>query len=89
METPTYNLSDVALNYKHHIHFSEDRNSKEYALDKCMKILGLIAQVKDRMEVVKRYSGTNDTRFITYGKTISRLKKYYNYALSNVVKFDF
>lgn len=85
--------------FQSHLYF--DENSKEYALDECMKILGLIARVKDRnndiIEMSRKFYGctekgvrTTESEFDRYEKNkliINRLQRYYNNKITNLVKF--
>ena len=89
-------------NYQKHLYFEKRTQSKEYALDKCIKVLALIAKLKDRNERIRNYGETYygksangnayapESEYIKYVKNIEiikRLKSYYNYCLSNLKNF--
>lgn len=89
-------------NYHKHLYFEERPKSKEYQLDKCIKVLAMIAKLKDRNDRIRNFGETYygksangnvyapESEYIKYTKnieTIKRLKSYYNYCLTNVNKF--
>jgi hypothetical protein len=88
--------------FQKHLYFEKYPNSKEFQLDKCNKILEMIAKLKDRnvsiYEVSKQFHGTDsqgrikttEPEFIKFqrnAETISRLESYYNNCLSKLTKF--
>lgn len=94
----TKNLS----NYYKHLHFENRPDSKEYALNRCIEVLGMIAIVKDRNLTIEQLSaelyGKSDTgniitsereykRYQWNKKVIERLKRIYNYRLSLLLPF--
>lgn len=79
-------------NYQKHLYFENDVNSKEYQLNKCIVVLGLIAKVKDRLNRKQSYgfSFNDETRTeeIKHNlRLIRRLFSYYNYCLTKVKTF--
>lgn len=89
--------------YKNHLYFENNKDSKEYQLNKCISILGIISIVKDRNETIKEFCKevygldangkvltTPDylERYNHNLDVINRLKKYYNYCLNKVEKFN-
>jgi len=90
--------------FKKHLYFESRPNSLEYKLDRCMKVLGMIAQLRDRNSHIESHSikmyGRTDTgkiqvsesdynNYIRNTKTIIRLKGYYNYCLSKLESYPF
>ena len=90
-------------NYSNHLRFEDRPNSKEFQLDKCIKVLGMIARLKDRNQIIedccenfygKSENGrikapeTEAIKYSTNIATIKRLKSYYNYCLSNLKQFQ-
>lgn len=88
--------------YKKHLYFEQRTQSKEYQLDKCMKVLELIARVKDRNQNIREFCencfGTNSTGNIITTQAeldkynfnlevIKRLQKYYNNLIQNLKRF--
>ncbi len=89
-------------NYQNHLYFEEIKDSKEFALDKCIKVLGLIARLKDRNQsisdmCVEAYGRSANGSILApkyesdkYKRnlaTIRRLKSYYNYCISKLEPF--
>jgi len=87
--------------YKLHLNFESRPNSKEYLLDRCMKVLEMIAVINDKIldtEIKLKDCATSDS-FLYYSKdqftellkwkklVKARLQQYYNYRLSLVTKF--
>lgn len=87
--------------FQSHLYFEENKQSKEYAHDECMRILGLIARLKDRnndiIEMSRKFYGctgkgvrTTALEFERYEKNkyiINRLQIYYNNKITNLAKF--
>ncbi len=65
--------------FRDHLYYEDKPESKEYQIMKCFEVLGLIARAEDRI-----ISGMRPRSYIA---TISRLKKYYDYCVSNIEKF--
>ena len=63
-------------NYRKHLYFESDLESREYAIDRCMRILGLIARCKD-----------SDSRKNNQ-VLIQRLENKFNNALGKIKKFE-
>lgn len=91
-------------NYQKHLYFENSPNSSEYTLDRCMKVLAMIAKLKDRNQLIcdmcENFYGRDSSGFIKTNEcelkkymgnleTILRLKRYYNFCLSRVLKFNF
>lgn len=79
--------------YSEHLYFENRPESREYAIDKCMRVLGMIAMVKDR---ILRLKGQID-RMYGYSTVVkykdklnndyailSRLEQYYNYCIGKL-----
>ena len=90
-------------NYSNHLYFENNPSSREFQLDKCIKVLGMIARLKDRNQIIedccenfygKSENGrikapeTEAIKHSTNIATIKRLKSYYNYCLSNLKQFQ-
>lgn len=89
-------------NYSKHLYFENTPKSKEFALDKCNKVLAMIARLKDRNKRIEDYC-LNFYGRDSQGKikatenyllkinenleTIKRLKTYYNYCINKLEKF--
>ncbi len=87
--------------YKFHLNFESRPNSREYLLDRCIKVLAMIAKTKDRILIIeteiRKRENTREFFFYPIGqyrelfeskqKVLSRLQQYYNYRLSLVTKF--
>ncbi len=67
-------------NYHAHLYFESDPSSREYKLNKCIEVLGLIARLKDRNTLGIGNEAKNN-------EMIARLKSYYNYCLDGIDKF--
>lgn len=89
-------------NFQKHLYFENNPKSKEFKLDKCIKVLAMIAQLKDRNQTIfnmcDNFYGRSENgkvkapereaiKFNRNLEVIERLKKYYNYCLSNVGVF--
>lgn len=89
-------------NFQKHLYFEKNPKSKEFQLDKCIKVLAMVAQLKDRNQAIlnmcDNFYGRSENgkvkapereayKFNRNLATIERLKKYYNYCLSNVGRF--
>lgn len=89
-------------NFQKHLYFENNPERKEFKLDKCIKVLAMIAQLKDRnqsiLNMCDNFYGRSESgkvvaperesiKFNKNLETIKRLKKYYNYCLSNVGVF--
>jgi hypothetical protein len=89
-------------NFTNHLHFENHPNSRVFQLDKCGKVLEMIARLKDRnidlAETCEMLYGRNErgrimcseSMQIKYNKnveTIKRLKSYYNYLIDGLKKF--
>lgn len=87
-------------NYENHLYF--EPYSKEYMLNRCIKILGMIAKLKDRNERLinfcEKIYGVSENGLIKSDnkrayqyeknkKTIRRLKSYYNNLISRLDRF--
>lgn len=87
--------------YKLHLNFENRPHSKEYLLDRCIKVLSMIAVINDKIlytEIKLKDCATSDS-FLYYSKeqftellkskklVKARLQQYYNYRLSLVTKF--
>lgn len=96
-------LTKRKTNFQKHLNFEDYPESKEFKLNKCVKVLSMIARLKDRNQDIirecnylygKSKDGKNlasEVEFEKFNKNlelINRLKKYYNYCLSNVGAFD-
>ena len=94
---------ELLTNYQNHLYFEQSPKSKEYALNKCIVVLGMIAKLKDRNVAIKDYCnkfyGTDVNGSIKAPekeandferniKMIKRLRKYYNYCLARVENFS-
>jgi hypothetical protein len=94
--------STIQSNYQKHLYFDNTPTSKEFSLDKCIKVLGLIAILKDKNQSIINFSNefygknengminTTEREFAKFNnnlETIKRLKSYYNYCLSKVKSF--
>lgn len=84
-------------NFQKHLYFENNPSSREYALDRCMKVLAMIAKIKDRNQLISdMYDNllSDSIKTIEYKKfknnleMIKRLEGYYNYCLSRVFKFS-
>ena len=90
--------------FKKHLYFESHPNSREYKLDRCMKVLGMIAQLRDRNRRIELFNeqiyGRTDNghllasesdcnEYILNTKKIQRLKGYYNYCLSKLESYPF
>jgi len=90
--------------YKRHLYFEDRPDSKEYNLDKCVKVLAMIAILRDRNQSIRNMSesiyGTSSDGHIKASvedynkynrnkKTIERLKRYYNYCLTRLESFNY
>ena len=87
--------------YKYHLNFENSPNSKEYLLDRCIKVLAMLAIMNDRINdtfhKIKHYNSGKASlyyskeylyKFYEYQlKVKARLEQYYNYRLSLVTKF--
>lgn len=88
--------------YKKHLYFEGNPNSREFQLDKCIKVLAMIARLKDRNTNIintcefiygkhengrVRVTERDLLRFNRNLEMIERLKGYFNYCLSKVNKF--
>jgi hypothetical protein len=88
--------------FKQHLYFEQDKTSKEYKLDRAMKVLAMIAQVRDRNKQIVDFSrmvyGTNtDGKVLTTEsekakhrhnrEVIKRLKRYYNWCVRQIESF--
>lgn len=93
----------ILTNYQKHLYFENNPNSKEYKLDKCNKILALIARLKDRNQTIidfciEFYGETSDNcikcsvenkkTILQNRKTILRLKMYFNKCLLQITSFN-
>ena len=93
---------ELLTNYQNHLYFEQSPKSKEYALNKCIVVLGMIAKVKDRNAAIKDYCERFHGRDVNGSikatekeakdfeqniKMIKRLRQYYNYCLARVEKF--
>ena len=89
-------------NFQKHLHFENNPKSKEFKHDKCIKVLAMIAQLKDRnqniLNMCEEFYGRSKNgkvkapereanKFNRNLETIERLKRYYNYCLSNIGVF--
>jgi hypothetical protein len=89
-------------NFQKHLYFENFPNSKEFQLDKCNKILEMIAKLTDRNDSITEYSlkfygvnangniRTTEREMVKYQnnlKTIERLKNYFNASLSQISQF--
>jgi len=89
-------------NYQKHLYFENLPNSKEYALNKCIGVLGIIAKLKDRnraiAETCEQYYGRDENgkikatdkeagKFNRNLAAIARLKNYYNTCIEKLKKF--
>jgi hypothetical protein len=63
-------------NYRKHLYFESDLESREYAINRCMSILGLIASCKDS------FARKNNKELI------QRLEKKFNNALKKIKEFE-
>ena len=96
--------TETQSNYQKHLYFEQRPESREYRLDKCIKILALIAQLNDRNQAIRDYCeefhGRSELGLLLapqrehdrYNKnlgTIKRLKQYYNSCLEAASKTDF
>lgn len=89
-------------NFRKHLYFETLPESREYLLNKCIDILGLIASLKDRQEDIREtaqsvYGVNNEGKLMASpdmvekykrnNATMKRLKQYYNYRLLKVANF--
>ena len=92
-----------AKNFEQHLYFENRINSREYAIDRCMKVLGMIARLKDRVEkteiMCENLYGRNEEGVIMASniefkihkralEMIERLKKYYNFCVLRINMFE-
>lgn len=73
-------------NFQKHLYFETRPNSEEYKINACMKILEMIASLKDR-NASMRYEFERP-KYEQNLRTIKRLKSYYNYRLSLLKSFS-
>lgn len=93
----------TTTNYHKHLYFEKEKDSKEYAIAKCMNILGLIARVKDRnaeiLENAERYGGrSHEGKLLVYRSDLDKirfnkeviniLQRYFNNCLHKVKRFE-
>lgn len=84
-------------NYKNHLYFEDRKESKEYALNKCIKILALIAILKDKNESNRSFYNdiygenrmplSESVKYRQNLKTIKRLRGYYNNLIKKLGMF--
>lgn len=75
-------------------YFRYHESSKEYEIDRCMKILNLISRVnceidkiRDLIHSYKNYDSKNSLIYRDYMYILSRLEKYYNKCTERITKF--
>ena len=89
-------------NFHKHLYFENKKDSREYQLNKCIKVLELISILKDKNDEIRNFSElmfgknkdgktiTNEKELNNFNKNvemINRLKKYYNYCISKLKPF--
>lgn len=85
--------------FQKHLYF--DADSREYQLGKCMKVLEMIARVKDKIDEIEQHcikfygfneygrlqgSESDNLKYAKNKATLKRLKSYYNYCLTKINK---
>lgn len=83
----------MGKNLKKHLNFEKQENSKEFKLNRCMSILGMIAILKDRNSIIHEHTGNlfcykNFAKLQANLKTIKRLEGYFDYSLKKIDKFN-
>lgn len=71
-----------------HLYFENDKTSKEYSLNRCLKILENIAKAKDRVSNLQKFDDEySREKIYTLEKAIKRLEIYYNTCINRLGKF--
>lgn len=79
--------------YREHLYFENRPESREYAIDKCMRVLGMIAMVKDRIlrlkgQIARMYGYSTVVKYKDKLNNdyaiLSRLEQYYNYCIGKL-----
>lgn len=75
-------------NLINHLWYENNKSCKEFALNKCVKILGNIAKAKDRISNLQRFDDAySREKIYTLEKAIKRLEIYYNTCINRLEKF--
>ena len=69
-------------NYRKHLWYEDDKNSREWQLQKCYNILGLVARVKDKIDDCRRFMDSDG--ILKNRKILERLEIYYQNEIKKI-----